>query len=269
MPISSFPISVKSSINLSDINIDTDLNLGTNDLLTTTLIVNGNLYKPNKDLKFNTYPAPKTILNEPIEIFSYATAESNQFNYTTFKNYSVNTNFTVNPTLNNNISETYGNLIMGVGEFHSSGSTVMGSRLGVSNVFTNSLNNSFTTLSKTNSTSYIKSYLFPIRPVISETVISFQHIGISGATTGYLQNAKAYLIGYDYITNTYTDTLDLSIQTNINSFEKIILEKNDSIILNDTDTITNTETTPLCIYPTTNITKIQVIVGNPLITLNI
>jgi len=38
MPISSFPISVKSSINLSDINIDSDLDLGENNL-----ILNGNL----------------------------------------------------------------------------------------------------------------------------------------------------------------------------------------------------------------------------------
>lgn len=269
MPISSFPISVRSSVNLSDIIIDTDLNLGTNSLLTRNLTVNGTLYKPNKDLKFNSYPAPRTILNEPIEIFSYAPAVSNYFDCTTFENYSVNTNFTVNPTLNNNISETYGNLIMGVGEFHSNGSTVMASRLGVSDVFTNSLNNSFTSLFRTSSLSYIKNYLLPIRPVISGTVVSFQHIGIAGVTTGYLQNAKAYLIGYDYITTTYTDTLDLSIQTNIKSFEKIILAQNDSITLNDTDTITNSETAPECIYPTTNITKIQVLSGNPLITLNV
>lgn len=269
MPIQSTPVTTQSSINLSDINIDTDLNLGSNDLLTRTLTVNGILYKPNKDLKFNSYPAPRTILNEPIEIFSYATAVTNSFNYTTFENYSVNTTFTVNPTLNNNISETYGNLIMGVGEFHSNGSVVMVSRLGVSDVFTNSLNNSFTSLFRTSSSSYVKGYLLPIRPIISGTTVSFQHIGISGGTTGYLQNAKAYLIGYDYISTAYTDTLDLSIQTNIKSFEKIILAQNDSIKLNDTDTITNSETTPECIYPTSNITKIQVLSGNPLITLNV
>jgi len=33
MPISSFPISVKSSVNLSDINIDSDLDMGANNII--------------------------------------------------------------------------------------------------------------------------------------------------------------------------------------------------------------------------------------------
>ena len=33
MPISSFPISVRSSVNLSDINIDTDLDMGSNSII--------------------------------------------------------------------------------------------------------------------------------------------------------------------------------------------------------------------------------------------
>jgi len=43
MPISSFPISVKSSVNLSDINIDTDLDMGANSIIgysTTTSMLN-------------------------------------------------------------------------------------------------------------------------------------------------------------------------------------------------------------------------------------
>lgn len=48
MPISSFPISVKSSVNLSDINIDTDLDMGSNNL-----ILGGTTFSNFKLMSFN------------------------------------------------------------------------------------------------------------------------------------------------------------------------------------------------------------------------
>lgn len=62
MPISSFPISVNASVNLSDINIDTDLDMGVNSIVGYT---------------------PTTSLNDEIKLLSNDGKELHDFNTTT------------------------------------------------------------------------------------------------------------------------------------------------------------------------------------------
>lgn len=100
MPIQSTPVTTQSTINLSDINIDTDLNLGSNTITgfptatNLTNLINGTYFK------YLTYD--KTIIPVNYELFDDTTGYS-----TTSNSYSTKVTYTLNSTLNENLTDKF------------------------------------------------------------------------------------------------------------------------------------------------------------------
>ena len=89
MPISSFPISVKSSVNLSDINIDTDLDMGSNSIIGYIPTTNINTYlkdlitEDDKKVFVLGTPTVKTLSADLTEYSTYqSTAQTTRLTYT-------------------------------------------------------------------------------------------------------------------------------------------------------------------------------------------
>ena len=107
MPISSFPISVKSSVNLSDINIDCDLNMGANSIIMgANSIIQNNIY-------YTTKTPPSIILDDKRYdlVASFNTQLTGNFSDVWTQSTSltdvIGSEITFNSSLNANIVENY------------------------------------------------------------------------------------------------------------------------------------------------------------------
>ena len=262
MPISSFPISVRSSVNLSDINIDCDLNMGTNKIIGYAKNVYPIIHGVTPLNYANLVGSEVLILNDDTE---YSTTSSGTW-------------FTkITLTLTEALSEL---IISGrqfrltwENELRNSSTGTVYTQMGITPYFTG--------YSDKSSTYKVKGGIGSIltyNPYSYNDALIIQVKASSG--TGYIRNNKVWLIGWiDHYPNVITD--DLWESYGFNGIAGIELFNGDSVKLND-DLIYNGTT-----YPTTpssdsslkyyynkltdldSLEQIEVLSGHPKITFKI
>jgi len=262
MPISSFPISVKSSVNLSDINIDCDLNMGTNKII---------------GYAKNVYPIIHgvTPLNYANLVGSEVLILSDDTVYSTA---SYNTWYTkITLTLTEALSE----LIISGRQFRLTWENELKNSSTYTTYTQMGISPNFTSYSGYGSTYLVKGGIGAIltyNPYSYNDALIIQVKSSSG--TGYIRNNKVWLIGWiDHYPNVITD--DLWESYGFNGIAGIELFNGDSVKLNDHLTYNGTT------YPTTpssdsslkyyynkltdldSLEQIEVLSGHPKITFKI
>ena len=264
MPISSFPISVKSSINLSDINIDTDLNMGTNKIIGYAKNVYPIIHGVTPLNYGNLVGSEVLILNDD-------TVYSTEYQYT--GTWYTKITLTLTEALSELIISGRQFRLTWENELKNSSTYTTYTQMGIPPKFTG--------YDGSGSTYQVKGGIRSIltyNPYSYNDALIIQVKTASGA--GYIRNNKVWLIGWiDHYPNVITD--DLWESYGFNGVAGIELFNGDSVKLNN-DLIYNGTT-----YPTTpssdsslkyyynkltdldSLEQIEVLSGHPKITFKI
>ena len=262
MPISSFPISVKSSINLSDINIDSDLDMGAKNIIGYSKNVYPIIHGVTPLNYANLVGSEVLILSDDTE---YSTPQ-----YETW--YTIIT-LTLTEALSELIISGRQFRLTWENELKNSGGNTTYTRMGISP--------NFTGYSDVGSTYVVKG---GIGTILTYNPYSYNDALIiqvkSSWGIGYIRNNKVWLIGWiDHYPNVITD--DLWESYGFSGVAGIELFNGDSVKLNDDLTYNGTT------YPTTpssdssemyyynkltdldSLEQIEVLSGHPKITFKI
>lgn len=267
MPISSFPISVRSSVNLSDINIDSDLNLGSNNL-----ILSGNISNYSKD--FITIIHGITPLN-----FSNLSGgnEVNILDDTT--EYATPTYGTWYTKITLTLTEALSELITPERKFRLTWQTeIKNSQTYQTNVAMGI--STFTSYSQTGNTYGVKGGIasqLTYNPYSYNDSLIIQVKSSSGI--GYTKNNKVWLIGWvehypSVMTNDDIESYGYSGISNIILFNGDSIKINDDLIFNGitNPTTPNIDSLNRSYYKPSqysDIEQIEILAGHPQITFKI
>jgi len=226
MPIQSTPVTTQSTINLSDINIDTDLDMGANSIVGYTPLSSLNSY-----FKYFTYD--KSIISiTPFTLWSKATEYSqNDVNWVT------KWSETLNSTLNENLVAGFKYVLKDSFEIKTNGPS--GSAAGFGGY---SFDNAKTFAYAHQSTDYA-TVTMTHTPIAYNTTVNFQVKGNHPAYYGYVRNHTTTVIG-----KTPTTPIT-STNFNIDKIIGIILPTTgDKVKINNDTTLTYTQTKPVYLF---------------------
>lgn len=235
MPISSFPISVRSSVNLSDINIDCDLDMGSNSIIG---------YTPSSSLsslfKYFTYDI-SIIPITPFQLWNKA-AEYSQNDV----NWVTKWSEILNSTLNENLVPGFKYVLKDTFEIMTNGTG--GAARGYAGYsFDNTT--TFAEALQTGSIGY-KTVSIIHRPISYNTTVNFQVKGNHYVYYGYVKNHITEVIG-----KTPTTPLTVSNFPDINNIIGFFLPNlSDKIVLNSDTTLSYTQAKPTYLIDNTLLT---------------